>query len=130
MKITKQSRRSAKELFRASFNNGVMDPAKVLQIVGKVLEAKPRGYLAVLEHLKRLIKLEEDRRRAVVESAVQLDAAQQQKIEGTLARVYGPGLNIQFSHNPAILGGLRVKVGSDVYDGSVQARLHELAEAF
>lgn len=130
MKITKQSRRSAKELFRASFTNGVLDPGKLRQIVGKVLEIKPRGYLAMLEHLKRLIKLEEDRRAARVETAVALDSSQQQEIQGTLTKTYGPGLNVQFIQNPAIVGGLRVKVGSDVYDGSVASRLQRLAESF
>jgi F0F1-type ATP synthase delta subunit len=38
-------------------------------------------------------------------------------------------LNITFSQNAALIGGLRVKVGSDVYDGSVQARLNGLAES-
>ena len=40
------------------------------------------------------------------------------------------GLNISFAQNPALLGGLRIKVGSDVYDGSVQARLEDLEESF
>ena len=35
-----------------------------------------------------------------------------------------------FDQNPALIGGLRVKVGSDVYDGSIQARLKALAESF
>jgi F-type H+-transporting ATPase subunit delta len=39
-------------------------------------------------------------------------------------------LNINFVQNPALIGGLRIKVGSDVYDGSVQARLNKLAESF
>jgi len=29
-----------------------------------------------------------------------------------------------------LIGGLRIKVGSDVYDGSIQARLNRLAESF
>jgi F-type H+-transporting ATPase subunit delta len=39
-------------------------------------------------------------------------------------------LNISFVQNPALLGGLRIRVGSDVYDGSVRARLESLREAF
>jgi F-type H+-transporting ATPase subunit delta len=46
-----------------------------------------------------------------------------------LTRVYGPGLNTSFIHRPALIGGMRIKVGSDVYDGSVQARLAALEEA-
>jgi F-type H+-transporting ATPase subunit delta len=47
-----------------------------------------------------------------------------------LNRKYGAGLNIAFTQNPALLGGLRVQVGSDVYDGSVRARLDALRELF
>ena len=40
------------------------------------------------------------------------------------------GLNISFAQNPRLIGGLRIKVGSDVYDGSVQARLDALSQSF
>ncbi|MBI1841861.1 MAG: F0F1 ATP synthase subunit delta, partial [Verrucomicrobia bacterium] len=43
---------------------------------------------------------------------------------------HGPGLQLSFEQNPALIGGLRIQVGSDVYDGSVAARLHELSESF
>jgi len=39
-------------------------------------------------------------------------------------------LNLSFEVNPALVGGLRVRVGSDVYDGSVAARLRQLEETF
>jgi F-type H+-transporting ATPase subunit delta len=39
-------------------------------------------------------------------------------------------LNISYAQNPALIGGLRIQVGSDVYDGSVQARLNDLRENF
>lgn len=130
MKITKQARRDAKELFRSTFNNGVMDESKVRTAVKAVLEKKPRGFVAILEHFKRLVKLEQDRRSARVESAITLSPEQQAGVSSSLERIYGRGLNISFAQNPALVGGLRVRVGSDVYDGSIAARLHDLEEAF
>ena len=130
MKITKQARRDAKQLFRSTFTNGVMDEAKVRAMVRKVVEMKPRGYVAILEHFKRLVKLEQDRRAAQVESAVALTPEQQSGVAGNLEKIYGRGLNLSFGVNPALVGGLRVRVGSDVYDGSVAARLRSLAENF
>jgi F-type H+-transporting ATPase subunit delta len=130
MKITKQSRRDAKELFRATFTNGMMDESKVRVAVKAVLDKKPRGYAAILEHFKRLVKLEQDRRKALVESAVTLSPDQRAGVSSSLGRLYGPGLNISFAQNPSLVGGLRVRVGSDVYDGSIAARLHLLEEAF
>src|SRR5688572_9477977 len=130
MKMTKQSRRDAKQLFRSTVVNGVMDEGKVRSVVQKVLAAKPRGYLAILEHLTRLIKLEQDRRAAKVESAVALTSEQQSGVSANLQRLYGNGLNLSFHVNPALVGGLRVRVGSDVFDGSVAARLQQLEESF
>lgn len=130
MKISKQARRDAKGLFRAAISNGVMDPAKVRRVVQQVITLKPRGYIAILEHFKRLVKLEEDRRAARVESAVPLSPEQQALVSSNLARLHGQGLNISFQQNSNLIGGLRVKVGSDVYDSSVAARLERLEEAF
>ena len=89
-----------------------------------------RGYIAILDHFTRLVKLEQDRRAAKVESAVPLTPEQQSGVSANLHRMYGNGLNLSFHVNPALVGGLRVKVGSDVFDGSVAARLQELEESF
>ena len=51
-------------------------------------------------------------------------------IESDLTRLYGRGVITSYAENRALLGGVRVTVGSDVYDGSVQARLAELEEKF
>jgi F-type H+-transporting ATPase subunit delta len=130
MKAGKQVRREAKELFRSTLVNGLMDEQKVRALVKRVLEVKPRAYIAILDVFKRLIKLEEARRAANVESAVPLSADQQASISANLQRIYGRGLNISFQQNPALIGGLRVRVGSDVYDGSVAGRLNNLSESF
>ena len=130
MKTSKQSRRDAKALFQSCRGSGVLDENKVREVVQKVIAAKPRGYVGVLEHFQRLVKLDIDRRTAHIESATPLSSAQQNELSGTLARQYGQGLQISFEHNPSLLGGLRIKVGSDVVDATVQGRLHALAESF
>lgn len=127
MKISKQNRRDAKALFQSCKINGVLDEAKVRQAVQQVAAQKPRGYVGILAYLQRLVKLDLERRSALVESAVPLAPALQTSIRENLTKKYGPGLNFTFSQNPALIGGLRVKVGSDVYDGSVQAKLTALA---
>lgn len=130
MKISKQARRDAKQLFQICRANGLLDDAKARQAVQAVIAQKPRGYVAILSHFQRLVKLDIDRRTARVESAVQLSAAQQASVQANLTRRYGSGLNISYSQNNALLGGMRIKVGSDVFDGSVSARLNALAESF
>ena len=107
-----------------------MDENRVRTAVQKTIELKPRGYLAILSHFQRLVKLELERRSAKVESATPLAADLQANIQASLARLYGAGLNISFAQNPALIGGLRIKVGSDVFDGSIQARLAALEQSF
>jgi F-type H+-transporting ATPase subunit delta len=84
----------------------------------------------VLLHFQRLVKLDLDRRAAQVESAMPLSQAQQTELSDTLTRRYGEGLQISFTHNPALIAGLRIRVGSNVIDGTIQGRLHALEEKF
>ena len=130
MKISKQARRDAKQLYRCCRVNGVLDEARVRQAVQQVIASKPRGYIPILSHFQRLVKLDLDRRTARIESPVVLVEPQQASIRANLARRYGDGLIFAFTQNPSLIGGLRVQVGSDVFDGSVQARLGELEASF
>lgn len=131
MKISKKAKRDAKQLFRGCVAEGALDENRVRSVVQQVIAGKPRGYVAILSHFYRLVKLELQHRQASVESAVALSADLQASVQSNLTRIYGAGLNFSFAQSPAlIIGGLRVQVGSDVYDGSVQARLAALQDSF
>jgi len=129
MKISKQARRDGKSLFTNCRVSGVLDENRVRQTVSAVIAQKPRGYVGILSHFQRLVKLDIERRAAAVESAAPVSEAVQQAVKANLTQRYGQGLNLSFTVNPALIGGMRVKVGSDVFDGSVRARLNELAES-
>jgi F-type H+-transporting ATPase subunit delta len=130
MKIPKQARREAKELFRCCLVDGLVDESRVRQVVQRVVAGKPRGYLAILSRFQRLVKLDLERHTARVESAAPLATDLQNAVQASLGRVYGPGLNLSFAQEPSLIGGMRIKVGSDVYDGSIRARLRALQESF
>ena len=130
MKISKQARRDARQLLRACMANAVLDDNRVRQAVQSVIRDKPRGYLAVLTQFQRLVRLETARRTARVESATPLTASFQSQLQAELSRKYGAGLSFVFVENPALLGGLRIQVGGDVYNGSIQGRLAALQECF
>jgi F-type H+-transporting ATPase subunit delta len=130
MKISKQARRDARQLLRACMANAVLDDNRVRQAVQLVIRDRPRGFLPLLAQFQRLVKLETARRAARVESATPLSAQFQSELQDELSRKYGAGLSFLFVENPALLGGLRIQVGGDVYDGSVQGRLAALQECF
>jgi F-type H+-transporting ATPase subunit delta len=130
MKTSRQAKRNAKRLFRLCLVNGFLDEGRTRQVVQRVIKAKGRGDLALLSHFLRLVKLEWARHEAEIESAVLLPEDLRASIQADLARAYGPGIRASFVHNPGLIGGMRIKVGSDVYDGSVRARLAGLERNF
>lgn len=129
MKITKEARRTSRQLFRACMVNGKLDESSVRKVVSTVASSKPRGYIGILDAFARLVANEVDRQRAAVESASPLSPATQTELQASLSKKYGRPLTLDFSVNPELLGGIRVKVGSDVWDGSVKARLKALSDS-
>lgn len=130
MKVSKVAAASARRLFGLCQTGGRLDETKLRTVVARLIESKPRDYRAVLVALQRLTRLEADRRRVTVESAVALDDASRQRVIDGLAKAHGPNLTISYNVNPELIGGLRIRVGNDVLDGSVQGRLARLANAF
>jgi F-type H+-transporting ATPase subunit delta len=130
MKISKQAQHEARQLFRSCQVHGLLDEGRVRQTIALVLAQKPRRYIEILSRLHRLVKLEVERRTARVESPTPLPADLQADVASRLKKIYGEGVELFFDRNPALIGGLRVKVGSDLFDGSVQARLEKLEQSF
>ena len=130
MKGTKQSRRLAKQLFKSCQIDDQLNADRVRKAVSLLIEQKPRGYFGILQNLQRLVKLDEASRSARVESAVALGQAQQQDVRNSLKRLKGGEVTVAFATNPGLIGGMRVKIGDDVFDGSVKTRLASLGESF
>jgi F-type H+-transporting ATPase subunit delta len=130
MRTSKQAAREAKQLFRICLLNGLPDEGRVRWVIQRVIESKRRGYLVLLSHFHRLLRLDRERHFAEVESAAPLPVDLRASVEAGLRRTYGPGINIQFLQRPALIGGMRITVGSDVYDGSVRSELTALERSF
>jgi len=130
MKISKQSQRDARQLFRSCHANGLLDEARVRQTVTLLARQKPRGYVEILSRLHRLVKLDLEQHAARVESAMPLSADLRAEVTNGIKKKYGAGVSVSFAQNPELIGGLRIQVGSDLYDGSVKIRLEKLAESF
>ena len=127
MKVSKDARILSRRLLRLSFTAGRLDEAKVRSLVQSVLTEKPRHYLGALESFQHLLRLELAKRHSTIESATALDPAMSASILASLRAKYGADINADFAVNPALIGGLRIQLGSDVWDGSVQNRLDRLA---
>ena len=126
MKRNKKAGRAARSLYRLCLVNDTLDANRAHRVTRRLGSSPQRGSLAILTAFHRLVHLDHDRHSALVESAKPLSAPVREAFLTDLARIYGPGLQTSFTENPALLGGVRIKVGSDIYDGSLQGRLAAL----
>jgi F-type H+-transporting ATPase subunit delta len=126
MRANKKVKRAARQLFRLCLVDGVLDQGRARQVAQQAARSGRRGAVPILQHFLRLVRLDSERHTAIVESAAPLEPAMRADLQAGLARVYGAGLEATFAENPALIGGMRIQVGSDVYDGSVRARLAAL----
>jgi len=128
MKINKEIRRLSREMLRASFTDGQLDHGRIASLVESLIARKPRNYIAVLKNYRRLLRLEVEKRHAQVETASELDSEAGSTLVANLKKKYGNDLATEFIVNPQLLGGMRIQVGSDVWDGTVRGRLERLQQ--
>ncbi len=126
MKLNKDERKMSRDLFRASLTDGRLDQTKTRIISQQIVNSKPRNVAGLLKEYMRLVRLEVEKHQATVESAASLDDNTRQELENTLRSKYGADVTTSFKVTPELIGGLRVRVGSDVWDSSVRERLNRL----
>jgi F-type H+-transporting ATPase subunit delta len=102
---------------------GKVEP--VTEILVHQLVSTPRGrdIVAGLEELTAVAARRRERSVAYVRSAVELTAAQVDRLATTLTRIYGRQVVPHVEVDPSVRGGLVVKVGDEVIDGSVAGQL-------
>ena len=127
MKTTKRTRQASRQLFRLCLVDGRLDDARVRQVATTLSASGRRGALSILSGFLRLVRLDRTEHLAVVESATSLTNDLKETVQARLVTVYGSGLATSFQQNADLIGGMRIKVGSDVYDGSVRGKLAALA---
>jgi F-type H+-transporting ATPase subunit delta len=126
MKPSRRAKRAARQLFRFCLVDGVLDRNRARQVAQRVSRSSRRDAPDALSAFLRLVRLDCDRHTASIRTAAPLADPLRDIIRVDLARAYGPGLETSFELDPALVAGMRIRVGSDVYDGSVHARLAAL----
>jgi F-type H+-transporting ATPase subunit delta len=126
MKLNKEIRQLSRKMLQASFTDGQLDPGRISSLVDSLIAQKPRNCIDVLKNYKRLLRLELEKRQARVEASSEVDPAIRSEIVANLKSKYGNDLSTEFHIDPQLLGGMRIRVGNDVWDGSVRNRLERL----
>jgi len=129
MRTTKRHKREARRLYRLCLVDGLLDESLARFVVQRTLEAGRHDGMGILGHFQRLIRLDRDRHTAHVESAVPLPADLRAQYETDVTRWFGRGVDAEFTENSELIGGVRMRVGSHIYDGSVRGRLAAIEES-
>jgi F-type H+-transporting ATPase subunit delta len=128
MKVNKEIRQISREMLRASFTDGQLDSGRIASVVDSVIARKPRNYVDILKNYRRLLRLQLEKRRARIETASEVDPTVKAEIVASLKKKYGDDLTTEFLVNPQVLGGMRIRAGSDVWDGTIRNRLERLQQ--
>lgn len=125
----KQAQQLARQLFKLSIVDGNLSAQQVAGVLEYIEHHRPVNTLAVLKFYQRLVAAEVARSQAVVEHAGPIGAAVLADIARAMTAKYGRNVASVARRNDALLAGLRVRVGDDVYESSVAGQLSSLAAA-
>ncbi len=128
MRTTKRNTRVARRLYRLCLVDGLLDESRARLVVQRILESQQHDAVAILGHFARLVRLDRERHTAHIESAVPLPAELRATLEADIAQWFGRGVDAEFIENRDLIAGVRMRVGSRIYDGSVRGRLEAIEE--
>ena len=119
----------ARQLFKLSVVDGSVSAAQVAGVLEYVDMHRPANPVMVLRAYHRLVSAEVARGEAVVEHAGAVSDAMLSAIAAAMTRQYGRRVVATARPSAALLAGLRVRVGDDVYESSIAGQLAALAAA-
>ncbi len=127
MQIPKDARRQARELFESALDDsGRPDASKALSIADLLIKSAPRHSLQILKEYTKLIRLELEKHRALIESAVPVDESTRASVLKSLEKRDGGAVSLETKVDPSLIGGSRIRLGSEVWDATVISRLNAL----
>jgi F-type H+-transporting ATPase subunit delta len=102
-----------------------------LRLIQRVV-GNPRGasVLTGVERLGGIAATRRERITALVTAVVPLTEAQRERLTAILARSYGKQVRLNVELDPALIGGMTVRIGDDIIDGSLATRLAEASRGF
>lgn len=131
MKISREARQTAKKLFKlCRRDGGGIDEGRIKEVIACIEKKKPRNAVAILTRFGKLVELELAETTAVVDSPAELDGSDREEINTTLKKIFGENTDVVYRELPELLGGVRIRRGSSVWDGSIQGRLTQLKQQF
>jgi F-type H+-transporting ATPase subunit delta len=124
---SRSAQQLARQLFKLSLEDGAISPERVAGVLDYIEKHRPANPLMVLRAYHRLVAAELSRGQAVVEHAGPISQAELERLATALIQKYHRPITASARSNPALIAGLRIHVGDDVYESSVAGQLAALA---
>jgi F-type H+-transporting ATPase subunit delta len=119
----------ARKLFGLSLADGTVSAERVGGVLAYVEKHHPANPVMVLKAYHRLIAAELAKGEAVVEHAGPVNDAMLAAIASAMSKKYSRTVTARSKPSPALLAGIRVHVGDDIYESSVASQLDTLASS-
>ena len=129
MSAPKQARATAKLMLELSLEAGQLSETKVRDVLVWFEQRTPIHAAAVLREYRRLVVREFNRSRARIEFSGALAGGAIPSILSELSRLYHRPISAVSTENPALVAGLRISIGDDVFERSIAAQLETLTAA-
>jgi F-type H+-transporting ATPase subunit delta len=113
------------ELVQSLLSGTNANPVTARLVTAAVYGLGGRNFESSLQRLVELTAARRDREIAYVTAAAPLTDAQEERLAARLAEIYGRAVSLKVEVDPSLLGGATVRVGDDLYDGSVARRLEQ-----
>jgi F-type H+-transporting ATPase subunit delta len=128
MRPSKESQQFARQLFRLSLAEGQVSAERVSAVLAHLSRQPPRQPLAVLRHYQRLITTQLARNSALVEHGGAIDDSLLRSLEAAFTRKYQRPITASARPNLALIAGLRIRIGDDLYESSIASQLAALSD--
>jgi F-type H+-transporting ATPase subunit delta len=117
---------------KTSILDAVLDSLDVSDTIRRFIHVVQRHYRTahladIADTFREVVDREQGRARAHVESAAPLDDDEKAELVRAMERLSGSTVVAEFEQNPELLGGFRIRVGSKIFDGSLDAQLDRLS---
>jgi F-type H+-transporting ATPase subunit delta len=127
MKKSKKISEIVRTCVRDVFSSGKLDQKKAEKYLDMFKKGPKLESLALLDEYKRQIKRKLDETTLVIESAADLSKADVAEIEARFKKQFVINSSL-ITHNPSLLGGIRVKIGDHIFDDSLDLKIKEVGE--
>ena len=125
----KQIQQPARQFFKLSLDNGALSPERVSGVLEYIEKHRPAHVVAVLKAYHRLVAAEIARSQALIEHAGAIHSGLLEQIAASMTTKYSRPIRSVAKRHDALIAGLRVRVGDDVYESSVAGQLATLAQS-